>query len=143
MADTKKVAKRINNNMMDTFNRTRLSLEPGLIVNSNFLISGRRQNLDSLRQVGRVARVSIGIPVLAAELGHNSAEGAPGSGFWNLGLGLIFLSRSSIHPHQRFCLAEIKSPTAPRPIFRMIHQPALHRIWAGGPGIDRNPGLSC
>src|SRR5579883_2465232 len=67
--------------------------------------------------VGRVARVSIGIPVLAAELGHNSAEGAPGSGFWNLGLGLIFLSRSSIHPHQRFCLAEIKSPTAPRPIF--------------------------
>ena len=46
---------------------------------------------------GRVARVSIGIPVLAAELGHNSAEGAPGSGFWNLGLGLIFLSRSSIH----------------------------------------------
>ena len=66
-----------------------------------------------------------------------SAEGAPGSGVRNLGLGVAFSLRchllgfsfrSKIHVQQRLLLPKIKRPTAPRPIPRMLHQSALHRI---------------
>jgi len=57
-----------------------------------------------------------------------AAAGAPGSGVGNLGLGVaIFYLVHRVHREQRF-LPVVKSPAAPRPISRMTHKPALHRI---------------
>ena len=42
-------------------------------------------------------------------------------------LGLT-LPHLHIHPHQSFSPAVIESPTTPRPIHRMLHQPADHRV---------------
>jgi hypothetical protein len=59
---------------------------------------------------------------------QSNTEGAPGSSFEPGSWGCLLVSLFHVDRHEPRGSSPVKSPTAPRPIFRMSYQSANHRI---------------